>query len=91
MPLTRGQPLGYDTERMAFKFTMFNGGEALECQISGAAMDGVARGNGTLPADRAAQFLGLPEQIEHIASTIFDERALPKGAVLHIFSKHIRK
>lgn len=81
MPLTRGQPLGYNTERMVFKFMMLNGGEAVECQISGAAMDDVAGGKGTLPADRAAQFLGFREQIEHIASTIFDERAPPNTSI----------
>jgi hypothetical protein len=88
MPLTRGQPLGYDNERMAFKFTMLNGDE---CQISGAAMDDVAGDKGTLPDDREAQFLRLREPIEHIASTIFDERTVLKGAVLRIFSKDIRK
>jgi Protein of unknown function (DUF1488) len=91
MPLTRGQPLGYDNERMAFKFTMLNGDETIECQISGAAMDDVAGGKGTLPADREAQFLRLRERIEHIASTTFDEKTVLKGGVLRIFSKHIGK
>jgi hypothetical protein len=91
MPLTRGQPLGYDNERMVFKFTMLNGDEAVECQISGAAMDDVAGGKGTLPADREAQFLRFRERIEHIASTISDEKTVLKGAVLRIFSKHIGK
>ena len=49
MPLSRGSPLGYDTERMAFKFTMLNGDEMLECQIGGAAMDELAGGKGTPP------------------------------------------
>jgi hypothetical protein len=91
MPLTRGQPLGYDNERMAFKFTMLNGDDAVECQISGAAMDDVAGCKGTLPADREAQFLRLRERIEQIASTIFDERTVFRGLVLRIFSKNIRK
>jgi hypothetical protein len=91
MPLTRGQPIGYDSERMAFKFTMLNGDETVEWQISGAAMDDVAGCKGTLPADREAQFLRLRDQIEHIASTIFDEGTVLKGAVLRIFSKDIRK
>jgi hypothetical protein len=54
-------------------------------------MDDVAGGKGTLPADREAQFLRLRERIEHIASTIFDEKAVLKGGVLRIFSKHIGK
>jgi hypothetical protein len=91
MPLTRGQPLGYDNERMAFKFTMLNDDEAVECQISGAAMDDVAGCKGTMPADRGAQFLRLRERIERIASSIFDERTVLKGAVVRIFSKDIRK
>jgi len=40
---------------------------------------------------REAQFLRLRERIEHIASTIFDEKAVLKGGVLRIFSKHIGK
>ena len=42
MPPTPGQSLGYDRERVAFKFTILNGDEAVECQISAAAMDDVA-------------------------------------------------
>ena len=91
MLLTRGEPLGYDSERMAFKFTMLNGDEPVQCQISGAAMDDLADCKGTQPFDREAQFLRLRERIEHIASMMFDEKTALKGAVLRIFSKHIRK
>jgi hypothetical protein len=91
MLLTRGEPLGYDSERMAFKFTMLNGDGPVQCQISGAAMDDLADCKGTQTADRAAQFSRLRERIEHIASMMFDEKTARKGAVLRIFSKHIRK
>ena len=91
MLLTRGEPLGYDSERMAFKFTMLNGDEPVQCQISGAAMDDLAGCKGTQPVDREAQFSRLRERIEHIASMMFDEKTALKGAVLRIFSKHIRK
>ena len=91
MPLARGSPLGYDTERMAFKFTMLNGDEIFECQISGAAMDELAGGKGTPPTDREAQFLRHREQIEHIASATFDARTVFKGASLRIFWKDVRK
>ncbi len=91
MPLTRGQPVGYDKERMAFKFTMLNGDEAVECQISAAAMDDVAGAKGTLPTDREAQFLRIRERIEEIASSIFDEKTVLKGAVVRIFAKHLGK
>jgi hypothetical protein len=39
MPLTQGRIVGYDNERLAFKFTMLNGDETINCQISDAAMD----------------------------------------------------
>ena len=52
-------------------------------------MDDVAGGKGTLPADREAQFLRLRERIEHIASTIFDEKAVLKGrSAPHLFETH---
>jgi Protein of unknown function (DUF1488) len=91
MPMTRGSLLGYDNERMVFKFTMLNGDEMVQCQISGAAMDELAGGKGTLPTDRQAQFLQLREQIEHTASTICGARTVLKGAPLRIFWKDIRK
>jgi hypothetical protein len=92
MPLIRGRLLGYDSERMAFGFTMLNGEDTVECQISAAAMDDLAGGKGTQPSDREAQFLHLRDEIEHIASTAFDEeRPTIKGAVVRIFSKHLRK
>jgi Protein of unknown function (DUF1488) len=92
VPLTRGRPLVYDNERMAFKFTMLNGEETVECQISGAAMDDLAGGKGTPPPEREAQFLRHRDEIERIASTMFDERTVAlKGAVVRIFSKHLRK
>ena len=91
MPLTPGRPLGYDNERMAFEFTMLNGGETVECRISSAAMDDLAGCKGTLPAEREAQFLRLRERIEHIASTIFEEKTVLEGAMIRIFWKHIRK
>ena len=39
MPLTRDRIIGHDNERLAFKFTMLNDDETVECQISDAAMD----------------------------------------------------
>ncbi len=42
MPLTRGRIGGHDNERLAFAFTMMNGGETVECHISDAAMDELA-------------------------------------------------
>lgn len=36
MPLTQGRIVGYDNERPAFRFTMLNGDETVNCQISDA-------------------------------------------------------
>jgi hypothetical protein len=92
MPLARGQPLGFDDQRMAFKFTMLDGENTVECLISGAAMDDLAGSIGTSSSDRQAQFLRHRDEIERIASAMFDDRAPAlKGLVVRIFSKHLGK
>ena len=91
MPLTRGSVRGYDSQRMAFEFAMFNDkAETVECQISSVAMDELDGKRGTLPAEREAQFLRLREAIERIASDTFDEGTIVRGAVVRVFAKHIR-
>jgi hypothetical protein len=90
MPLTRGQILGYDNERLAFAFTMMNDGEIVPCQISDAAMDGLAGTKGTLSIARQAQFVAHRDAIERIASDLFDKAPSIKGYVVRIFSKHIQ-
>jgi hypothetical protein len=77
MPLMRGRILGYDVDRMAFKFMMLNKGETVECEISSVAMD-------DLGGKR------LREVIERIASDNFDSETIVRGAVVRIFAKHIR-
>ena len=47
MPLTRDRIIGHDNERLAFRFTMLNDADAVECQISDAAMDELAGTKGT--------------------------------------------
>ena len=42
MPLTRGEVVGYDVDLMAFKFTMKNGKQIVQCQISDAALGDLA-------------------------------------------------
>jgi hypothetical protein len=91
MPLTRGRIVGYDTERLAFGFTMLNGDETVECQISDAAMDELAGVKGTPSIARQAQFLTLRDAIERIASDLFDGGPIVKGSVVRIFTKHVRK
>jgi Protein of unknown function (DUF1488) len=89
MPLTGGQITGYDSERLAFAFTMMNGDEAVQCQISDAAMDELAGTKGTLGIARQAQFVAHREAIERIASDLYDEAPRFKGYVVRIFTKHI--
>ena len=42
MPLTRGEAVGYDADLMVFKFTMMNGVQIVQCQISNAALGDLA-------------------------------------------------
>ena len=89
MPLTRGKVVGYDLERLAFRFSMLNGSETVECQISDAAMDELAGVKGTLSTARQAQFLAHRDAIEQIASDLFDAPPSIKSAAIRIFTKHI--
>ena len=91
MPLTRDRILGHDNERLAFRFTMLNHGETVECQISDAAMDELAGTRGTESMARQAQFLALRDAVEGIASDMFDKVPVVKGRVIRIFTKHIQK
>lgn len=91
MPLLRGKIIGYDSERLAFGFTMLNGDETVECQISDAAMDELAGVRGTPSIARQAQFVALRDAIEQIASGLFDGGPIVKGSVIRIFTKHIRR
>ena len=91
MPLTRGRILIYDKERMAFRFSMLNGTEEVDCQISAAAIDelvGEPRGS---YVDRETQFSQLRDTIESLASVKFDNSAIVRGGVVRIFVKDIAK
>jgi hypothetical protein len=91
MPLTRGRILGYDNERMAFRFSMLDGGEEFECQISAAAIDELVGGPRGHYVDRETQFLQLRETIEGLATAKFDTGTIVRGSVLRIFAKDIPK
>jgi len=91
MPLMRGLIIGYNTERLAFGFTMLNDGETVECQISDAAMDELAGVKGSPSLAKQAQFLAARDAIERIASDLFDAGPFVKGSVIRIFTKHVRK
>ena len=73
MPLTRDRIIGHDIERLAFRFTMLNAADTVECQISDAAMDELAGTKGTESMARQAQFLALRDAVEGIASDMFDK------------------
>jgi hypothetical protein len=90
VPLTPGQIVGHDNERLAFAFTMMNDGETVQCQISDAAMDDLAEAKGTPSIARQAQFVAHRDTIEQIASDLFDKAPSIKGYVVRIFSKHIQ-
>jgi hypothetical protein len=91
MPLTRGRTIGYDASRMTFEFTMMDDkAHVVGCEISGAAMDELAGIRGTMPAERDAQFLHLRNEIEHVASDVFDEMSTSGGTV-RIFYHHVRQ
>ena len=91
MPLTRDRIIGHDTERLAFRFTMLNGVDTVECQISDAAMDELGGTRGTESMARQAQFLALRDAVEGIASEMFDRVPVVKGRIIRIFTKHVQK
>ena len=91
MPLARDKTIGYDTELMAFKFTMLNDGKVVPCQISCAALDQLAGTKGTESSARQAQFLLLRNAIEKIASDLFAQSPSVDGYVVRIFAKHVKQ
>ena len=91
MPLTRDRIIGHDIERLAFRFTMLNGGDIVECQISDAAMDELGGTKGTESMARQAQFVTLRNAVEGVASEMFDRVPVVKGRVIRIFTKHVQK
>ena len=91
MPLTRDRIIGHDNERLAFRFTMLNDTETVECQISDAALDELGGVKGTESMARQAQFLALRDAVEGIASDIFQKSPHVKGQIVRIFTKHIQK
>jgi hypothetical protein len=91
MPLTRDRIIGHDNERLAFRFTMLNDADTVECLISDAALDELGGVKGTESIARQAQFLALRDAVEGIASDMFDRVPVIKGRVIRIFTKDIQK
>ena len=89
MPLTRGEAVGYDADLMMFKFTMRNGEQIVQCQISRAALGDLAdRWKGSA-RDLRAEFEAHRELIEALASEQFDQTPNKETRLVRIFSKHI--
>jgi hypothetical protein len=88
MPLTRGEAVGYDADLMAFKFTMRNGQQIVQCQISRAALADLAGG---WTGGAARDFEAHRELIEAIASAEFDQTSNEETRLVRIFAKHISR
>jgi len=89
MPLRTGKAIGYDADLMAFKFTMRNGQQIVQCQISTAALSDLADRRRGSKGDLLAEFKARRVLIEAIASALFDQSSNEKTRVVSIFSKHI--
>jgi hypothetical protein len=75
---------------MAFKFTMRNGEQIVQCQISHAALGDLAGGwTGGAARDLPAQFEAHRAPIEAIASELFDQTSKEETRLVSIFAKHI--
>ena len=93
MALGRGKPLGYDVDRMLFRFTMFDADREIACSISSTALDDFAAKRGTQPSERESQFLRHREKIERAAAQVFDANRKGENRVLivHLYAKHFKK
>ena len=72
MPLTRGEIIGFNVERMVYKFTMMHGEKTVDCEISNIALNDLARWEDVQLPDRNAQFLAFRDLIEQAASHQFE-------------------
>jgi len=88
MPLVRDKIVGHDSERFAFRFTMLNNGEVVQCQISDAALDELAGMKGTEGIAREAQFVSLRNTIEKIPSVCLSS-CHELEAMSFVFSRNI--
>ena len=90
MPLTRAKAVGYDAELMLFKFTMRNGQQIVQCEISNAALGNLADRWRCGERDVPAEFEAHRKLIEAIASARFDQTSTRnETSLVRIFAKHI--
>ena len=61
MPHERGRVVGYDADRMTFKFAMMHEATIVDCEVSSVALDDLAGEKGVRSGEREAQVtLGPP-------------------------------
>lgn len=89
MPLTRGEAVGYRADLMVFMFTMRNGEQIVQCQISNAALGDLAGRWRSGARDVPAEFEAHRGRIEAIASAQFDQTSRKETRLVRIFAKHI--
>ena len=90
MPLTRGEVVGYDADLMVLKFTMRNGEQIVQCQISNAALGNLAGRWRCGERDVPAEFEAHRKLIETVASARFDQISTRKETrLVCIFANHI--
>ena len=89
MPLTRGVVVGYDADLMVFEFTMWNGEQIVQCQISHAALRDLTGGWNGGARDPRAEFEAHRDLIEAIASEQFDQTSRKETRLVRIFAKHL--
>jgi hypothetical protein len=75
---------------MVFKFTMRNGDQIVQCQISHAALGDLAGRWSGPTRDLPAEFEAHRELIEAMASEQFDQTSNKETRLVSIFAKHIR-
>ena len=90
MPLMRGEAIGYDSNSMVFKFTMINGEQIVQCQISSTALGDLAGRWRAATRDFSAEFEAHRTLIEATASEQFDRTLNKETRLVRIFAKHIR-
>jgi hypothetical protein len=87
MPLLRGRPIGYDTRRMTFYFTMLTpDARTIECNISNSAIALLGGNRWKSPQEPNIAFELLRDQIEQLASNMYDRH---NSDQIQIFAKHV--
>lgn len=74
---------------MVFKFTMRNGEQVVQCQISNAALGNLAGRWRVGERDVPAEFKAHRKLIEAIASAQFDQTPWEETSLVRIFAKQI--